>query len=122
MLYRSTTYPLATLVHDIKSGAIGLPELQRPFVWPNAKIRDLFDSLYRGYPRDIEAELKALQDKARQLKSKQKAQLGELLRLPRLRRHAARRLAAMWERDGTAAFSDFTASLLRQLDARPPDV
>jgi hypothetical protein len=30
-------------------------------------------------PRDIEAELKALQDKARQLRSKQKAQLGELL-------------------------------------------
>jgi hypothetical protein len=30
-------------------------------------------------PRDIEAELKALQDRARQLKSKQKAQLGELL-------------------------------------------
>ena len=50
MLYRSTTYPLAALVHDIKSGAIALPELQRPFVWPNAKIRDLFDSLYRGYP------------------------------------------------------------------------
>lgn len=50
MLYRSTTYPLATLVHDISRGAIGLPELQRPFVWPNAKIRDLFDSLYRGYP------------------------------------------------------------------------
>ena len=50
MLYRSTTYPLMTLVHDISRGAIGLPELQRPFVWPNAKIRDLFDSLYRGYP------------------------------------------------------------------------
>jgi uncharacterized protein with ParB-like and HNH nuclease domain len=50
MLYRSTTYPLVTLVHDIGRGAIGLPELQRPFVWPNAKIRDLFDSLYRGYP------------------------------------------------------------------------
>lgn len=50
MLYRSTTYPLATLVNDISRGAIGLPELQRPFVWPNAKIRDLFDSLYRGYP------------------------------------------------------------------------
>lgn len=30
-------------------------------------------------PRDIEAELKALQDKAKQLRSKQKAQLGELL-------------------------------------------
>jgi hypothetical protein len=50
MLYRSTTYPLATLVDDIGRGFIGLPELQRPFVWPNAKIRDLFDSLYRGYP------------------------------------------------------------------------
>lgn len=50
MLYRSTTYPLVGLVHDIGRGAIGLPELQRPFVWPNAKIRDLFDSLYRGYP------------------------------------------------------------------------
>lgn len=30
-------------------------------------------------PRDIEAELKALQDKARQLRTKQKSQLGELL-------------------------------------------
>jgi hypothetical protein len=50
MLYRSTTYPLVTLIHDISRGTIGLPELQRPFVWPNAKIRDLFDSLYRGYP------------------------------------------------------------------------
>jgi hypothetical protein len=50
MLYKSTNYPLTTLVHDIGRGAIGLPELQRPFVWPNSKIRDLFDSLYRGYP------------------------------------------------------------------------
>ena len=48
MLYRSTTYPLVTLIHGIDRGEIGLPELQRPFVWPNAKIRDLFDSLYRG--------------------------------------------------------------------------
>lgn len=31
-------------------GKIGLPELQRPFVWPNVNVRDLFDSLYRGYP------------------------------------------------------------------------
>src|SRR5271166_2987882 len=50
MLYRTTTYPLIALVSEIGRGAIGLPELQRPFVWPNAKIRDLFDSLYRGYP------------------------------------------------------------------------
>lgn len=31
-------------------GKIGLPELQRPFVWPNVNVRDLFDSLHRGYP------------------------------------------------------------------------
>lgn len=28
----------------------GLPDIQRPFVWKNAKVRDLFDSMYRGYP------------------------------------------------------------------------
>lgn len=31
-------------------GRIGLPELQRPFVWPNVYVRDLFDSIFRGYP------------------------------------------------------------------------
>jgi len=31
-------------------GDIGLPDIQRPFVWPNAKVRNLFDSMYRGYP------------------------------------------------------------------------
>ena len=50
MLYRTTSYPLNMLVTEIGRGSIGLPELQRPFVWPNAKIRELFDSLYRGYP------------------------------------------------------------------------
>jgi hypothetical protein len=50
VLYRTTSYPLNMLVTEIGRGTIGLPELQRPFVWPNSKIRDLFDSLYRGYP------------------------------------------------------------------------
>jgi hypothetical protein len=27
-----------------------LPDIQRPFVWSNAKVRDLFDSMYRGFP------------------------------------------------------------------------
>ena len=31
-------------------GKIGLPELQRSFVWPNVNVRDLLDLLYRGYP------------------------------------------------------------------------
>ncbi|MBE7687446.1 DUF262 domain-containing protein [Tenacibaculum finnmarkense genomovar ulcerans] len=42
--------PVETLLSWIKSGEIAIPEIQRPFVWKNAKVRDLIDSLYRGYP------------------------------------------------------------------------
>lgn len=49
-LYRDTGYSLTHLVEDIKHGNIALPDIQRPFVWSAAKTRDLFDSLYRGYP------------------------------------------------------------------------
>lgn len=49
-LFRQVNYDVGNLVQFIKHGTIGLPDLQRPFVWPNAKIRDLFDSMYRGYP------------------------------------------------------------------------
>lgn len=38
------------LVEDIRSGRTGLPDLQRPFVWKDNKIRDLFDSMLKGYP------------------------------------------------------------------------
>lgn len=48
--FAQVTYPLETLVNNISMGQIGLPDIQRPFVWPNTKIRDLFDSMYRGYP------------------------------------------------------------------------
>ena len=34
----------------IKNGEIAIPEIQRPFVWDGAKVRDLIDSLYKGYP------------------------------------------------------------------------
>lgn len=49
-LYRDTGYTLSHLVEEIKHGKIALPDIQRPFVWSQAKVRDLFDSLYRGYP------------------------------------------------------------------------
>ena len=38
------------LVNDVRIGKIGLPDLQRPFVWKDNKVRDLFDSMLRGYP------------------------------------------------------------------------
>ncbi|MDR9756162.1 MAG: DUF262 domain-containing protein [Thermoanaerobacterales bacterium] len=38
------------MVEDISMGEIGLPDIQRPFVWSMTKVRDLFDSMYRGFP------------------------------------------------------------------------
>ncbi len=49
-LYRDTGYTLTHLVEEIRHGNIALPDIQRPFVWKAAKVRDLFDSMYRGYP------------------------------------------------------------------------
>ena len=48
--FRTVDYRIDGLIGDIARGRIGLPDIQRPFVWPNAKIRDLFDSIYKGYP------------------------------------------------------------------------
>jgi Protein of unknown function DUF262 len=49
-LFKEVNYSLAKLIQDIELGEIGLPEIQRPFVWPNTKVRDLFDSMYKGFP------------------------------------------------------------------------
>ena len=38
------------LVSGVADGRIRLPDIQRPFVWSNAKVRDLVDSMYKGYP------------------------------------------------------------------------
>ena len=50
VLFTEVTYPLSALLQNIELGEIGLPEIQRPFVWPNIKVRDLFDSMYKGFP------------------------------------------------------------------------
>ena len=49
-VFNITQYPLNYLMASIDSGDIALPDLQRPFVWKNVKVRDLFDSLYKGLP------------------------------------------------------------------------
>lgn len=38
------------LVAKIERGDIRLPEMQRRYVWQKTRVRDLLDSLYRGYP------------------------------------------------------------------------
>lgn len=49
-IFTTTSYPVGALIADIDLGKVGLPDLQRPFVWRNVKVRNLFDSLYKGYP------------------------------------------------------------------------
>ena len=48
--YAVNQYLIETLLNWVKSGEIAIPEIQRPFVWDGAKVRDLMDSLYQGYP------------------------------------------------------------------------
>ena len=44
-VYKNTTLTVGHLINKIETGELGLPELQRPFVWKDTKVRDLFDSL-----------------------------------------------------------------------------
>lgn len=48
--FNMTQMTVGNLVDQTANGSISLPDLQRPFVWPKSKVRDLFDSMYRGYP------------------------------------------------------------------------
>src|ERR1700759_1247588 len=43
-------WQVSDLVAGVDKGTIRLPDIQRPFVWSNSKVRDLIDSMYRGYP------------------------------------------------------------------------
>ena len=48
--YNVNNYTVESLLSDIKTGNIAIPEMQRPFVWDSSKVRDLIDSLYQGFP------------------------------------------------------------------------
>jgi len=42
---------LNDLLHDVaKKGVIRIPHFQRDYVWENAKVKDLFDSMYKQFP------------------------------------------------------------------------
>jgi uncharacterized protein with ParB-like and HNH nuclease domain len=49
-IYKPVDWTVQQLVDSIATGVLRLPDLQRPFVWPATKVRDLMDSMYRGYP------------------------------------------------------------------------
>lgn len=46
-------YKVSELVGMIKRREMQLPEMQRQYVWTASKVRDLLDSLYRGYPSGV---------------------------------------------------------------------
>lgn len=48
--YKVTQSAVTQLLEDVRREQIAIPELQRPFVWDSIKVRDLMDSLYKGYP------------------------------------------------------------------------
>lgn len=49
-LFERVDRQVGNLIADVLNGRIGLPDLQRPFVWSDAKVRDLFDSMMKGFP------------------------------------------------------------------------
>jgi len=43
MVFKKVDYTLGNLIAYVEQGDIGLPEIQRPFVWPDVKVRDIAD-------------------------------------------------------------------------------
>ena len=41
---------ISTILDQIDSGFIALPEFQRGYVWNREQVRGLFDSMYRRHP------------------------------------------------------------------------
>ncbi|WP_418967714.1 GmrSD restriction endonuclease domain-containing protein [Catenibacterium sp.] len=49
-LFDNIPSKVANILSDVKNGRVGLPDLQRPFVWQDNKVRELLDSMMKGYP------------------------------------------------------------------------
>jgi len=50
ILFDPKQYTLRKILLEIEDGELGLPDLQRPFKWSSVKVRELFDSMYKGFP------------------------------------------------------------------------
>lgn len=48
--YNVNNSTVSALISWIEEDIVAIPEIQRPFVWNAAKVRDLLDSLYKDYP------------------------------------------------------------------------
>ena len=48
--YSVNQHLVSHILTYVQSGEVAIPEIQRPFVWKSSKVRDLMDSLYKGFP------------------------------------------------------------------------
>lgn len=48
--FQPQNYAIGTILYLIREDQIAIPEIQRPFVWKPARVRDFIDSLYQRYP------------------------------------------------------------------------
>ncbi len=48
--YEVNQHHIETILNWVAVKEIAIPEIQRPFVWDASQVRDLMDSLYKGYP------------------------------------------------------------------------
>ena len=78
-VFTKVDYTLGPLIEDIALGKIGLPDIQRPFVWKNALVRNLFDSMYRGYPVGYFLFWDAVSDESKFIGTDQKQKVAQLL-------------------------------------------
>lgn len=74
-----TQATLNRLAESVESGELALPEMQRPFVWSNTDVRDLFDSLFRGYPVGNIMTWRTRSDDVKTIGTNQKSQEASLL-------------------------------------------
>lgn len=82
------------LVGMIERGELRLPEMQRRYVWRSTRVRDLLDSLYRGYPSG--AILLWETDEAVPLQEFAVAQLANPYQSTRLLLDGQQRLTSLW--------------------------
>jgi hypothetical protein len=45
-----TEKPMNVLLEELKTGELGLPEIQRGYVWYRPQVRDFIESMYKEYP------------------------------------------------------------------------
>ena len=48
--YSVNQHPISIILAWIEQGEIAIPEIQRPFVWSKTQVRELMDSLLKGFP------------------------------------------------------------------------